>query len=80
MRPDSSSGGLNIPLSRKTSRARPEDLTISDRPAAQGIGHVLDEEAAHPRMERRGASHDLVKLVVAERERRLIAPMSAVSR
>src|SRR5215831_5967093 len=46
-----------------------EHLAIVERLAAQAMGDMLDEETAHPRMERRGTSHDLVKLGVGECER-----------
>jgi hypothetical protein len=33
---------------------------------------MLDEDAANPRMQRRGAPHNLIELIVRERQRRLI--------
>jgi hypothetical protein len=44
--------------------ARTPDLTVTDRLAAQGLGDMLDEEPAQPRMQRCGAPHNLIELTV----------------
>jgi hypothetical protein len=49
--------------------ARSPDLAIADRLAPQGAGNVLNEQSAHSRMQRRGAPHDLIELIIGECER-----------
>jgi hypothetical protein len=48
------------------------DRAIADRLTTQRIGNVLDEHAPQLRMQGRGASHDLIELVVGKGERSLI--------
>jgi len=53
-------GRVEHPTFAQDLMARSEDLAIADRLAAQGIGHMLDEEAAHLRMQRRGAAQRMI--------------------